>query len=180
MNKVIAIGGNLSLQSGFELLKEIVNASNDENVSTVVLFISSSGGDIDIIEPIWDAVKVCEKKVVSIGIGEVASVAAALFMMADERFLFPNTKFLIHQSSYHFHKDNYLYAAALKKIIKSMEQATKLLLSPVRENSIIPEKVLKAKIAKGDWIFTDEETEKYRIVTEKYDMKKVFDYLNVN
>lgn len=177
MNKVISIGTNLKMDDGFAILKEIANASNDEKISTIVLLISSNGGNVEIITPIWEAIRACEKKVVAIGMNQVCSTAAAIFMMADERILFPNTEFLVHQSSYSFRKDTHFYARELKKIVKEIERVTELLLAPAKENSTIPEKVLKGKISNGDWKLTEEEMEKYRIITEKYDMKKVFEYL---
>ena len=118
----------------------------------------------------------CDKPVIAIGSICVASTAAALFMMAKTRILMPNTEFLLHKSAANL--GGRFMADDLQRILKTNADATRELLKPVLTNSSLPAATLHKKIGNGDdWRLTDEEVQKYGIVTQTYNREDVKKYL---
>ena len=173
MNKVILIQGKLKAEDGVRIVREIAEASCDERVKTIVFLIHSGGGSIQIINNVWDAVKNCDKQVVAVGMYEVASTAAAIFMMANRRILCPYTGFVVHEASITDNSEKQWYKRDFEREMKNLEESTKTLLAPVLENSTIPEEVLRKQIAYGDWVIGGDLRREYNIITEEYDVKEV-------
>jgi len=177
MNKVIMVEDRLTLKDGARIVREVAEASCDNKVETIVLFIHSGGGDPTIILSIWDALKNSGKKVASIGMYTVGSTASAIFMMAERRILYPYTGFLLHEASFTPSKESQWYKKKIEYLIKGVENDTKILLAPVIENSSMPEEFLNEKVSQGDWWLTEEEMKEYRIITEEYDVQEVLKLL---
>jgi len=173
MNKVILIEDKLTNKDGTRIVTKIAEASCDENVENIVLLINSGGGTTTILENIYRVVDKSNKPIVSIGMHMVGSAAAAIFMMPKRRILFPNTRFLVHEASFCCNENDQLYERNLKRMLKDIKRETDLLVKPVIMRATILEKTLRRKIAKGDWWLTEEEIEKFGIVTEKYDVEVV-------
>ena len=171
MNAIINITGNLTNECGAQVFNEIRCANMQSDVERIVLLISSGGGSTDIITPIWEIVEMCDKPVIAIG-----STAAALFMMAKTRILMPNTEFLLHKSAANL--GGRFMANDLQRVVKENENATRILLKPILTNSILPESILIEKIGNcDDWRLTEEEIEKYGIITQAYNREDVKKYL---
>jgi len=173
MNKVILIQGKLKEEDGVRIVREISEASYDERVKMIVFLIHSGGGTIQIINNIWDAVKNCGKQIVSVGMYEVASTAAAIFMMANRRILCPYTGFVVHEASFTSNSKQQWYKRDCELEMNNLEESTKKLLAPVLKNSSIPEDILIKNIACGDWVIGGELRSEYNIITEEYDVKEV-------
>ena len=63
----------------------------------IYLYINSPGGSITSGMAIFDTMKFIKSKVITIGIGICASMAAFLLACGDKRYALPNTEVMIHQ-----------------------------------------------------------------------------------
>ena len=98
MRRIIEITGDIDARTGVDVVKLVLETVDDDDIDEIVLLITSSGGNVETISPIYEALKMADKKVIAIGMQRVMSAAATIFMMADRRILFPNTKFLVHKN----------------------------------------------------------------------------------
>lgn len=62
----------------------------------VVLYLNSSGGDLDIAWSLYDYVRLSGLHLVTIGVGDVESAAVLLFLAGKERYASKSSSFLIH------------------------------------------------------------------------------------
>ena len=99
MRARINVTGEIRPEVGERICEEFLMAERDEEIDTIVFFISSCGGNTSVISTLFELVKMSKKQVCSIGTNFVGSTAAAIFMMPQRRILLPNTNFLLHQSS---------------------------------------------------------------------------------
>lgn len=170
MNYEVRIWGKIDEENGNRIINDLINAVKDEDSVQIVLLINSPGGNVGVLTPIWEILKMTKKEVVAVGMDKVCSAATSIFMMANRRILFPNTEFLIHKAGTcvqggedHIHKA----AAGAKK-------ATQIAWEPIIAGSKITKKLLSTRCREDrDWILTDEETMEYGVVTESYDREKV-------
>jgi hypothetical protein len=99
MNAIIEITGQIATEDGFMIAKQILAANKNADIQNIVLVINSGGGSTYAIPPIRESIAMCDKKVITIGVGLVASTAMAIFMMGDVRILVPDTDAIIHKTS---------------------------------------------------------------------------------
>ena len=169
MNSIVRIYGKIDEKNSLDIREDFVKAMKEET-DQIVLLITSSGGNVSTITTIWELIKMTDKKIVSVGIEKVCSAAGAIFMMADRRILFPNTEFMIHKAgTYVSGKEDSVQEAA-----KGVKRATQIAWEPILENSLLTHNILSRKCRDDkDWVLTDEEIQKYGIVTEEYDREEV-------
>lgn len=171
MNIVIRVNDNITLESAHAVAEQILKAENNESVENIVLWIVSSGGKIGAIPIVSEAIEMCSKTIYAIGMVRVASTAAAIFMMADKRILAPETEFVLHKASAYLQGD--YTSDALENIRKGLGKSTRLLWTPVINNSSLSMPVLGKMCKNRDWILTDEELLKYGIITQNYSREEV-------
>lgn len=158
--------------ANLNLVDQIIAAGRDENVENIILVITSGGGCIDTIIPICEATKISGKPIITIGMVEVASSAASIFMMGSRRILVPGTTFLLHKAGIQLEQGRYS-VDELSYMLDETIEATKIAWSPIIENSKITLKILNKKCKDKNWELTEKEVEDYGIITEKYDRTKL-------
>ena len=176
-NVVIKIENTLEREH-VSIADQIIKASKDVNVTNIILVINSAGGDVDIITPIWEAIKMSRKKIIAIGMIDVSSTAASIFMMAEVRILLPNTLFLLHKASVVLEEKSYSLDE-LSELVESARDATRISWEPLIKYSKLTEKILNHKCNGQDWILTEDELISYGIVTEKYNTEKMAELLEL-
>lgn len=131
-----------------------------------VILINSPGGSLSCLEAIYETLVDTEVKLTTIGTGTVASAAAILLAMGDERIILPNTKYLIHHARQIFDRatlqgyDYEIGAAESKAIL----ERNAIMLQKTR----ITKDVFEKKCSKGsDWVLTPEELKEYGVITKE-------------
>ena len=173
------LGGN---ETEFVNLFKLTDEFNSETATKLVLFfvkckkfhkkdarifIHSPGGAGCQLEAILTAYQDSGIHLTVIGTGLVASCAAALFCMADERILTPNTEFMIHHPHVPLNPKSkklpYFQALDVSLLLKEKNEFT---VEALTKKTNIPRKVLNAKCKNdADWVLTENELQKYGVIT---------------
>ena len=170
MNYEVKIWGKIDEESGNRIIEDLIKAVKDEDSARIVLLINSPGGNVGILTPIWEIIRMTKKEVVAVGMEKVCSAATSIFMMAKRRILFPNTEFLIHKAGAYIHGgEDHIHKAA-----EGAKKATQIAWKPIIDGAKVTKKLLSTRCRDDkDWILTDKEIEEYGIITEAYDREKV-------
>ena len=172
MNAIIKVTGEITAEVGERICDEFVDAEKCQDILQIVFLISSGGGNTSVIPPLWELVQMSRKSVVSIGSDSVGSTASGIFMMPPRRILIPDTKVLFHESRRILQGAYTAYE--LEEMAKETKARNKVIFGPLLQNSTLPPAVLKKKVKDGrDWVLTEEELVRYRIVTEPYNREEV-------
>lgn len=95
-DRIIFLSGEINDNSANIIISELLYLDNISH-DNIYLYINSPGGVITSGFAIYDTMKYIESKVITIGIGMCASMAAFLLSCGDERNALPNTDIMIHQ-----------------------------------------------------------------------------------
>ena len=95
-DRIIFLTGEIDDAMSNIIISELLYLDNinDENI---YLYINSPGGAITSGMGIYDTMRFIESKVITIGVGMCASMAAFLLSSGDERYALPNAEVMIHQ-----------------------------------------------------------------------------------
>lgn len=92
----IYLFGEITEENSKDIVSQILNSKKEK----IILFINSSGGDVDSGLAIINALKLSHKKISTIGIGGVYSMAFYIFLCGDQRHIFNNTTLMLHNIKY--------------------------------------------------------------------------------
>ena len=93
--RIIYIDNSIDELLSISVIKQIRYLSNVSS-EPITLIISSPGGDVDYGLAIIDVIKNCGCEVNAIAIGRVASMAALIFAMCNNRKMYEHSTILIH------------------------------------------------------------------------------------
>lgn len=101
-NKVLYVIGEVAEDISFEFISELVETEwEKENITELHIYIVSEGGFLRDCLAVIDIVQHIRKekniKVVTHGLGEIASAGFFLFLLGDERWLSPNCRAFVHE-----------------------------------------------------------------------------------
>jgi ATP-dependent Clp protease protease subunit len=101
MGKVLSIVGELD-EAG---LKEFMEAFQkaDASAGQVTVRIHSNGGSVEYGTAIYELLRTSRNPVVTVGLGEVASMAVLVLMAGDRRVLTEGSTLLLHDGSVEMH-----------------------------------------------------------------------------
>lgn len=71
----------------------------EEERKPIYLYISSSGGDTDVMWSMVDAIESSETPVYTVAVGPAASAAGLIFLAGHKRFMMPHSRLVIHEGS---------------------------------------------------------------------------------
>ena len=96
--RTILLSGSIDKDLAERLIKQMLLLEADSD-QPVRVFIDSPGGDADAGYAIFDMLRFIAPKVITVGMGTVASAAALVHLAAsrENRLSLPNAHFLIHQ-----------------------------------------------------------------------------------
>jgi ATP-dependent protease ClpP protease subunit len=153
--------------------KIITNLLEDDKINTIKtinLFISSAGGCLHDCMAMMDLIdfqrEVAGYKVNTFGLGEVCSGGFFMFLMGDERILFPKCRVFVHEHMIVGDEDE-----PYSKKIENMHEdrvLNKIYVQFVADKLGISYKSAKTLLKKDKWL-SDKEIEQYNIVTGTID-----------
>lgn len=95
-DRIIFLTGEINDTMSNIIISELLYLDNI-NHENIYIYINSPGGAITSGMGIYDTMKFIESKVITIGVGMCASMAAFLLSSGDERYVLPNAEVMIHQ-----------------------------------------------------------------------------------
>ena len=95
-DRIIFLTGEIDDTISNIIISELLYLDNI-NHENIYLYINSPGGAITSGMGIYDTMRFIESKVITIGVGMCASMAAFLLSSGDERYVLPNAEVMIHQ-----------------------------------------------------------------------------------
>ena len=94
--RIIFLTGEIDDTISNIIISELLYLDNISH-ENIYLYINSPGGAITSGMGIYDTMRFIESKVITIGVGMCASMAAFLLSSGDERYVLPNAEVMIHQ-----------------------------------------------------------------------------------
>ena len=95
-DRIIFLSGEINDNVANIIVSELLYLDNLNN-EDIYLYINSPGGSITSGMSIYDTMNFIKSKVITIGIGMCASMAAFLLSSGKLRYVLPNTEIMIHQ-----------------------------------------------------------------------------------
>lgn len=95
-DRIIFLSGEINDTTSNIIVSELLYLDNQNN-EDIYLYINSPGGSITSGMSIYDTMNFIKSKVITIGIGMCASMAAFLLSSGNLRYVLPNTEVMIHQ-----------------------------------------------------------------------------------
>ena len=95
-DRIIFLTGEIDDTISKIIISELLYLDNISH-ENIYLYINSPGGAITSGMGIYDTMRFIESKVITIGVGMCASMAAFLLSSGDERYVLPNAEVMIHQ-----------------------------------------------------------------------------------
>ena len=95
-DRIIFLTGEIDDTISNIIISELLYLDNISH-ENIYLYINSPGGAITSGMGIYDTMRIIESKVITIGVGMCASMAAFLLSSGDERYVLPNAEVMIHQ-----------------------------------------------------------------------------------
>lgn len=95
-DRIIFLSGEINDNVANIIVSELLYLDNLNN-EDIYLYINSPGGSITSGMSIYDTMNFIKSKVITIGIGMCASMAAFLLSSGKLRYVLPNTEVMIHQ-----------------------------------------------------------------------------------
>lgn len=95
--RIIMLCGEINQEIANLLVSEMLFLSAQDPQSPITIYINSPGGSVHAGLAIYDTMRQVPNKIITIGIGLCASMAAFLLASGDERYAMENTEIMIHQ-----------------------------------------------------------------------------------
>lgn len=125
-DRIIFLVGEINDYNANIVMSELLYLDNINN-EDIYLYINSPGGAITSGMGIYDTMRFISSKVVTIGLGMCASMAAFLLSSGDIRYALPNTEIMIHQPLGGAQGQASDIKIAAERIIKLKEKLNKIL-----------------------------------------------------
>lgn len=125
-DRIIFLTGEIDDTMANIIISELLYLDNI-NHENIYLYINSPGGAITSGMGIYDTMRFIESKVITIGVGMCASMAAFLLSSGDERYILPNAEVMIHQPLGGAQGQATDIKIAAERIIKLKEKLNKIL-----------------------------------------------------
>lgn len=125
-DRIIFLTGEIDDAMSNIIISELLYLDNI-NHENIYLYINSPGGAITSGMGIYDTMRFIESKVITIGVGMCASMAAFLLSSGDERYALTNAEVMIHQPLGGAQGQATDIKIAAERIIKLKEKLNKIL-----------------------------------------------------
>lgn len=125
-DRIIFLTGEIDDAMSNIIISELLYLDNI-NHENIYLYINSPGGAITSGMGIYDTMRFIESKVITIGVGMCASMAAFLLSSGDERYALANAEVMIHQPLGGAQGQATDIKIAAERIIKLKEKLNKIL-----------------------------------------------------
>ena len=125
-DRIIFLVGEITDNTANIVISELLYLDN-LNHENIYIYINSPGGAITSGMGIYDTMRFISSKVITIGLGMCASMAAFLLSSGDERYALPNAEIMIHQPLGGAQGQASDIKIAAERIIKLKEKLNKIL-----------------------------------------------------
>ena len=125
-DRIIFLVGEINDNTANIVISELLYLDN-LNHENIYIYINSPGGAITSGMGIYDTMRFISSKVITIGLGMCASMAAFLLSSGDERYALPNAEIMIHQPLGGAQGQATDIKIAAERIIKLKEKLNKIL-----------------------------------------------------
>lgn len=166
-HKVMAWSAGIDRNAMEQICWFLLRCKKEEKDAVILL--SSNGGDMDCLTAILDTLIASKVHLTVIGRGMVASAAATLFCMGDERILLPNARLLLHRVRTFPDTQNKVFAEDAERWYNEMQAFNDYTVRMLcAKTKLTPEAYKACCETREDWILTAEDVEKYGVVTSPY------------
>jgi ATP-dependent Clp protease protease subunit len=108
-NRVIYVFDDIDEDMAENVIMSLSHLSLTEG--KITMLINSQGGSVSDMFAIYDAMRACDREIVTVGIGEVCSAAGLLLVAGDRRLSSKNCLFMAHQCIGGYNTDENLNTA---------------------------------------------------------------------
>ena len=145
------------LHSGIEeytieqVIKGIYLLNSNSKDKPIEIYVGTLGGDEYEMLGLYDVIRSCECRIITIGVGKVMSAGPLILAAGDERQAFPHTSFMVHESWW---DSPGIKFSEHEKVIKHYGQLHKTWTALMEERTGTPAKVWQ-KMCKGPDVYFD-------------------------
>ena len=132
-DRIIFLTGEINDSLANIIVSELLYLDNLNN-EDIYLYINSPGGSITSGMSIYDTINFINSKVITIGLGMCASMAAFLLSSGNSRYALPNTEIMIHQPIGGAQGQATDIQIAAERIIKLKEKLNKILAQNTKQD----------------------------------------------
>lgn len=132
-DRIIFLSGEINDSIANIVISELLYLDN-QNSEDIYLYINSPGGSITAGMSIYDTMNFINSKVITIGLGMCASMAAFLLSSGNTRYALPNTEIMIHQPIGGAQGQATDIKIAAERIIKLKSKLNKILAKNTKQN----------------------------------------------
>lgn len=132
-DRIIFLSGEINDSVANIVISELLYLDNI-NHEDIYLYINSPGGSITSGMSIYDTMNFVSSKVITIGLGMCASMAAFLLSSGNTRLALPNTEIMIHQPIGGAQGQATDIKIAAERIIKLKEKLNKILAKNTKQD----------------------------------------------
>ena len=132
-DRIIFLSGEINDSLANIIVSELLYLDNLNN-EDIYLYINSPGGSITSGMSIYDTINFINSKVITIGLGMCASMAAFLLSSGNSRYALPNTEIMIHQPIGGAQGQATDIQIAAERIIKLKEKLNKILAQNTKQD----------------------------------------------
>ena len=132
-DRIIFLSGEINDSLANIVISELLYLDNQNN-EDIYLYINSPGGSITAGMSVYDTMNFINSKVITIGLGMCASMAAFLLSSGNTRYALPNTEIMIHQPNGGAQGQATDIKIAAEGIIKLKSKLNKILAKNTKQN----------------------------------------------
>lgn len=132
-DRIIFLSGEINDSLANIVISELLYLDNQNN-EDIYLYINSPGGSITAGMSVYDTMNFINSKVITIGLGMCASMAAFLLSSGNTRYALPNTEIMIHQPIGGAQGQATDIKIAAERIIKLKSKINKILAKNTKQN----------------------------------------------
>lgn len=156
----IVLGSKVSAPMASDMVKKMIALDEDPEVRRITLVINSNGGEASALRMVYNAMRLTDKPVDTVNIGNCYSAACAIFAGATgKRYAYDNAHFMIHAPK--------AVGQSARKLRDVLSFETSFYESAVRANSHLPEAWFP--LTGKDRFFTAQEALEFGFVDELID-----------
>ncbi|MGN0623006.1 MAG: ClpP family protease [Oscillospiraceae bacterium] len=96
----IFLNEDINVDNCTEIIKALMLLDSQAPDEEITLYIDSPGGDCESGLALYDAIRMVHAKVRAVCVGLCASMAAVIYLAADQREILPHSRIMIHDPSF--------------------------------------------------------------------------------
>lgn len=99
-NRRIFLHNQIDEDSIRHVIQGIYLLQSINHEKSIEIYVGTLGGDVYEMFGLYDVIRNCESRIITIGVGKVMSAGPLILAAGDERRAFKNTSFMVHEEWY--------------------------------------------------------------------------------